>query len=262
MNDLQVKKVDFFGDTLVAAQDKHGQIWAGVNFICAGIGLSEKQKDRQVSNIQSDKVLKLGACKLSLKFEGQARECLCVKLDFVPLWLAKINITPGMEESNPEAVDKLVNYQLQAKDVLAAAFLNKTAKGSGAESRASEEAKLLNARARVSKQWMDLAKFVNSPDYQQICASYAGNVLAGFEVIPPPEAKEKHYTATEVGKLLGVSSQKIGIISNQLHLKTVEYGKWYHDKARNCAKEVDSFRYNEHGVQKLREYIEGTLEEA
>lgn len=29
MNDLTIKNVDLFGDTVVAAQDKDGVIWAG-----------------------------------------------------------------------------------------------------------------------------------------------------------------------------------------------------------------------------------------
>lgn len=42
---------------------------------------------------------------------------------FYSLWLAKISITPSMKENNPVLVEKLVEYQLKAKDVLAAAFL-------------------------------------------------------------------------------------------------------------------------------------------
>ena len=43
MNDLTVKNVDLFGDTVVAAQDKDGQVWAGVKWICDGLGLSDGQ---------------------------------------------------------------------------------------------------------------------------------------------------------------------------------------------------------------------------
>ena len=42
----------------------------------------------------------------------------------VPLWLAKISITPTLRENNPELVEKLVNYQLKVKDILVAAFLS------------------------------------------------------------------------------------------------------------------------------------------
>lgn len=37
--------------------------------------------------------------------------------------LAKISITPAMKENSYDLVDKLVKYQLQAKDVITAAFL-------------------------------------------------------------------------------------------------------------------------------------------
>ena len=52
---------------------------------------------------------------------------LCIRLDFLPLWVAKINPTPTMKKENPQLVENLVEYQLKAKDVLADAFLNKNA---------------------------------------------------------------------------------------------------------------------------------------
>lgn len=41
---------------------------------------------------------------------------------FVTLWLAKISLTPAMQKKNPEAVQKLLKYQLEAADVLHKAF--------------------------------------------------------------------------------------------------------------------------------------------
>ena len=49
--------------------------------------------------------------------------CALPILDYVPLWLAKIAITPRMERETPELAARLEQYQLKAKDVLAAAFL-------------------------------------------------------------------------------------------------------------------------------------------
>lgn len=54
------------------------------------------------------------------------QDAYCLKLDFVPLWLAKISITPTMEQETPELAEKLMEYQLKAKDVLAAAFMPTT----------------------------------------------------------------------------------------------------------------------------------------
>lgn len=123
MNTLTVKNVDFLGDTLVAAQDRDGNIWAGVSYFCKALGMNKNEKDRQIKNIQADEPLKRGCVKFDAGVFDPNNEAIALQLDFVPLWLAKISITPTMQENNPELVEKLVNYQLKAKDVLAAAFL-------------------------------------------------------------------------------------------------------------------------------------------
>ena len=43
MNELEIKRVPFMGTELMAARDADGQIWAGVRWMCDGIGLSEGQ---------------------------------------------------------------------------------------------------------------------------------------------------------------------------------------------------------------------------
>ena len=59
-NELEIKRVPFMGAELMAARDTDGQIWAGVSYICNGIGLNKNEKDRQVKNVQTDRVLKKG----------------------------------------------------------------------------------------------------------------------------------------------------------------------------------------------------------
>jgi len=123
MNNLEIKKVLFMGTELMAARDNDGQIWAGVRWMCDGIGLSEGQRKSERLKIQKDKILSKGGRNFVLPTKGGNQETLCLKLDFVPLWLAKISITPTMEQETPELADTLMQYQLRAKDVLAAAFL-------------------------------------------------------------------------------------------------------------------------------------------
>lgn len=126
MNQLTVVEQQLvpFGDyEILAVKTGDGKIHAAVSWVCNGIKLNENQKDRQVKNIQSDLVLSKGSKKLSVIFDGQVREAWCIELDFLPLWLAKISITPLMQENNPQAVENLVTYQLKAKGVLAEAFL-------------------------------------------------------------------------------------------------------------------------------------------
>ena len=123
MNELEIKRVPFLGTELMAARDEVGQIWAGVSYICNGIGLNKNEKDRQVKNVQADRVLKKGCVKFDAGVFDPNNQAVAIKLDFVPLWLAKISITPTMESENPDLADRLEQYQLRAKDVLAAAFL-------------------------------------------------------------------------------------------------------------------------------------------
>ena len=122
-NDLAVKTVDFMGDGLLAAKDSKGIIWTGVNSFCRGIGLNKNERDRQVKNVQSDEILRRGCVKFDAGVFEPNNETLALQLDYVPLWLAKISITPNMREKTPALAEKLVNYQLKAKDVLVAAFL-------------------------------------------------------------------------------------------------------------------------------------------
>ena len=131
MNELEVKRVPFMGTDLMAAKDESGTIWAGVRWMCDGMGLSKGQRDRQITNINADSVISKGAANLQLPTAGGKQSVLCLKLDFVPLWLAKINITPAMQTETPELAERLEAYQLKAKDVLAAAFLPKSRRAGG-----------------------------------------------------------------------------------------------------------------------------------
>lgn len=127
MNDLVVKNVDLFGDSIMAAMDKEGNIYAGVNYFCNALGMTKGQRDRQVRNVQKDKALKKWCAKFGAGVFDTSNESVALKIDFIPLWLAKISITDEMEKEHPDLADKLLQYQLKAKDILAAAFLPKYA---------------------------------------------------------------------------------------------------------------------------------------
>lgn len=127
MNGLAVKDVQFNGATLRAAQDAENIIWVGVRWICEGLGLSDGQMKNERKKIQTDEVLSQGTKFHPLGSGNSDSEVLCLKLDFLPLWLAKIHVTPKMRRDNPTLAGNLTDYQLKAKDVLADAFLNKNA---------------------------------------------------------------------------------------------------------------------------------------
>lgn len=121
VNNLEIKEVEFNGDTLMACE-KDDKIYVGVSWVCNGIGLTVDQSKRQLKNIKEDLVVTKGVSNLTLPTNGGMQEVVCIELDFLPLWLAKISITPKMQEDSPEVVEKLISYQLKAKEVLANAF--------------------------------------------------------------------------------------------------------------------------------------------
>lgn len=194
MNDLVVKSVDLFGDSVMAAKDKDGNIWAGVSYFCKGLGMSKGEKDRQTANVQSDDVLKRGATKFAAGVFDDNNETVALRIDFVPIWLTKISITPKMKREKPELADKLLQYQLKAKDILAAAFLPQTAQQPGdmqytkADIPVGEVARLSTVMDRVmvrqNSKPHDIARafemlcgqfgimlpdnFVNVPEYEQM----------------------------------------------------------------------------------------------
>lgn len=124
MHGLAVKDVEFNGAVLRAAQIED-IVWVGVKWICDGLGLSEDRGKYERKKIQKDLVLSKGVNFYPLGTDNANSDVLCLMLEYLPLWLAKISITPTMKKENPELADRLVEYQLKAKDVLAEAFLSK-----------------------------------------------------------------------------------------------------------------------------------------
>lgn len=124
MQGLVIKDVEFNGAMLRAAQIED-IVWVGVKWICDGLGLSEDRGKYERKKIQKDLVLSKGVNFYPLGTDNANSDVLCLMLEYLPLWLAKISITPTMKKENPELADRLVEYQLKAKDVLAEAFLSK-----------------------------------------------------------------------------------------------------------------------------------------
>ena len=124
--EMELMEVYFNGSLIVVVRMKDtGKSYVGVNWICSGIGLTEGQIKNEKNKIQEDIVLSKGGRNLVLPTKGGNQQSLCLELEFLPLWLAKISITPKMKTNSPDVVDKLVDYQVNAKDVLAQAFLGK-----------------------------------------------------------------------------------------------------------------------------------------
>lgn len=118
----EIKEIPFNGSTLLGIRTTDGKVWLAVRKACRDIGLTDAQSRAEVLKMQESLLLKDYCKKLSLKFKTQLRETLVLEEKFVPMWLAQINLTPSMQKKNPEAVQKLLTYQLEAAEVLHKAF--------------------------------------------------------------------------------------------------------------------------------------------
>ena len=115
------------------------------------------------------------------------------------------------------------------------------------------EIKEMNAKVRLSNQFLKLAKIETlSTECKKILVEKAAEVLAGTELIPQPDFDQKTYSAAEVGRMFGITAQKIGRISNEHNMKIPEYGAWYRSKSEYSDREVDTFRYNDKAIERFR----------
>lgn len=119
------------------------------------------------------------------------------------------------------------------------------------------QARLKNARAREAKIYLELADKVDIKEYKQIMYSKTTELLSGETLIPLPKIERKTYSATDIGKMLGISANKVGGLANAYNLKTDEYGINVWDKAKYSDKQVPNFRYYENVIPVLEKVLKG-----
>lgn len=117
-----------------------------------------------------------------------------------------------------------------------------------------------NARSREAALWLKIGDNVPTPEYKQICASYASKTLAGLAVLPLPVMEQQYYTAQEVGTRIGITGNMVGRIANAHGLKAPqgqanEYGRWFWDKAKHCSKEVPTWKYTDDGANAIEKFF-------
>ncbi len=231
MNDLQIFK---YNGLKVRTIEKDGQIWWVLKDVCDVLDISNATVT--ASRLEEDEVTKfdLGG---------------------------KVGITNIINESG------LYNVILRSDKPEAKPFrkwvtsevlpsIRKTGSYSTTKTDKALEIKEINAKVRLANQFLKLSRVDTlSTEYKNICAAKAMEALTGTQIIPLPKSSQKMYSAGEIGKMLGVSAQKIGRLSNEHNLKTTEYGEWYRSKSEYSSKEVDTFVYNDKGLKIFREIL-------
>ena len=116
-----------------------------------------------------------------------------------------------------------------------------------------------NAATRKANIMHKIAMQTDSKSSQQQLLALAAKELTGEMSIPV--MKRKEYSATEVGKQLGITSTMVGRIANKLGIKAEqpgqnEYGRWSNSKSRYSDKEVPQWLYSDKGVQAVKKGME------
>lgn len=120
--ELMIKNVEFLGDSFVMAQDKDNVIWTSITWFCNDIGLTKEQTHTERRRVKRDMLLNQGSKYHRIGTGKGNQDVLCLRLDYVPLWIANIPITSGMKRNYPESVEKLMDYKMRVKNTFANSF--------------------------------------------------------------------------------------------------------------------------------------------
>lgn len=117
-----------------------------------------------------------------------------------------------------------------------------------------------NAATRKANALYKIAMETSSNTNRERLLAKAAEALTGERFTP--SATQEDYSATEVGKMYGISAQKVGRIANQLGLKADKpgqnkFGRWALSKSKHSNKEVDQWLYSKAGAEKIGKFLEG-----
>ena len=127
MSELQAverKEVDFQGSKLQAVKTESGNIYVGMQWVVSGIGFDKRKAYTEIDKAKEDEVVSRGVRNFVVPTRGGKQKVKCLNIEFLPIWLAKISITPTIKKEQPDVSWKMTQFQLKAKDVLADAFIN------------------------------------------------------------------------------------------------------------------------------------------
>ena len=155
-----------------------------------------------------------------------------------------------------EIHDKLMDEYFEMRDTVIPKLANELEYQKVQVQKARAEAMLLNAKNRTFKTLMSSISNKNlSPIAVEVFGLKSLESTFGISVGEYLPECEKTYSATEIGKILGISAKMVGKIANANNLKTDEYGITVMDKSRYSSKEVPNCRYYAKAIDVIRENI-------
>lgn len=113
-----------------------------------------------------------------------------------------------------------------------------------------------NAATRKANALYKIAMETSSVSSKEQMLALAVKELTGETIIPV--MKQEEYSATQIGKKLGITANKVGRIANRLGIKAEqpgqnEYGRWAMSKSKNSSKEVAQWLYFEKGYKAIKD---------
>lgn len=242
MNELRIFNNADFGD--VRTVEKDGNIWFVGKDVAEALGYA-RTADAVKAHIDADDK---GVC--DLPTPGGRQETTIINESGL------YSLVLSSKLPSAKAFKRWITSEV-IPSIRKTGSYNKPSKEPTTQQAQRAKAMLLNAQSRQCKLWLRLAETTDSPDYKHICQQKAAEVLAGSPVLPMQKAEKKTLSATEIGKILGITAHKVGMLANKFALKSDAYGKYFYDKSPNSNKQVETFRYYEDAVEKFKEILEG-----
>ena len=242
MNELRIFNNADFGDIRTVEQD--GGIWFVGKDVAEALGYSNTS-NAVISHVDDEDKLRT-----QIKYAGQNREVSIINESGL------YSLVLSSKLPKAKAFKRWITSEV-IPSIRKTGSYNKPSKQPTTQQEQRAKAMLLNAQSRQCKLWLRLAETTDLPDYKHICQQKAAEVLAGSPVLPMQKAEKKTLSATEIGKILGITAHKVGMLANKFALKSDAYGKYFYDKSPNSNKQVETFRYYEDAVEKFKEILEG-----
>lgn len=242
MNELRIFTNADFGDIRTVEQD--GGIWFVGKDVAEALGYSNPS-NAVISHVDDEDKLRT-----QIKYAGQNREVSIINESGL------YSLVLSSKLPSAKAFKRWITSEV-IPSIRKTGSYNKPSKQPTTQQEQRAKAMLLNAQSRQCKLWLRLAETTDLPDYKHICQQKAAEVLAGSPVLPMQKAEKKTLSATEIGKILGITAHKVGMLANKFALKSDAYGKYFYDKSPNSNKQVETFRYYEDAVEKFKEILEG-----
>lgn len=242
MNELRIFNNADFGDIRTVEQD--GGIWFVGKDVAEALGYSNPS-NAVISHVDDEDKLRT-----QIKYAGQNREVSIINESGL------YSLVLSSKLPSAKAFKRWITSEV-IPSIRKTGSYNKPSKQPTTQQEQRAKAMLLNAQSRQCKLWLRLAETTDLPDYKHICQQKAAEVLAGSPVLPMQKAEKKTLSATEIGKILGITAHKVGMLANKFALKSDAYGKYFYDKSPNSNKQVETFRYYEDAVEKFKEILKG-----